>query len=150
MKRMRNLHKETMVVVMGIILAAVLTGCASEELCLYPGCDNERIRDGACYEHLSSARSSSYSSDYNSSYSSSTYEDETEEETSSYNNQSTVNNSGTKKYDTLDVTDYDDPDEYASDFAEDFAYDEFEEDSWEAYEYGYEEAYDYWMDEMGE
>ena len=56
----------------------------------------------------------------------------------------------TKKYGTLDVTDYDDPDEYASDFAEDFAYDEFEEDSWEAYEYGYEEAYDYWMDEMGE
>ena len=59
--------------------------------------------------------------------------------------------SGTTKYKTYGVEDYDNPDDYASDFAEDFAYDEFgDDDSAYAYDYGYEEAYEYWMDEMGE
>ena len=153
MKKMSNLYKKAIVLLMGAILVAGLTGCTTKELCLYPGCDNERI-DGAsaCYKHGSNASSSTYKST-GSSYMSSTYKDESKKESSSYNNQSNVSNSGstkssnsTKKYDTYDVYDYDDPD----DFASDFAYDEFGEDSWEAYEYGYDEAYDYWMDEMGE
>ena len=153
MKKMSNLYKKAIVLLMGAILVAGLTGCTTKELCLYPGCDNERIDGtGACYKHGSNVSSSTYKST-GSSYSSSTYKDESKKESSSYNNQSNVSNSGstkssnsTKKYDTYDVYDYDDPD----DFASDFAYDEFGEDSWEAYEYGYDEAYDYWMDEMGE
>ena len=157
MKRISNLYKKAIVLLMGVVLVTGLTGCATKELCLHPGCDNERIDGtGACYKHGSNAASNTYKST-GGSYSSSTYKDESKKESLSYNNQSNVRNSGstkssnsTKKYDTYDVYDYDDPDDYASDFAEDFAYDEFGEDSWEAYEYGYEEAYDYWMDEMGE
>lgn len=157
MKRISNLYKKDVVLFMGIILVTGLTGCATKELCLHPGCGNERIDGtGACYKHGSNAPSNIYKST-GSSYGSSTYKDESKKESSSYNNQSNVSNSSntkssynTKKYDTYDVYDYDDPDDFASDFAEDFAYDEFGEDSCEAYEYGYEEAYDYWMDEMGE
>lgn len=152
---MSNLYQRVIGLLTGTVFAAGLTGCTTEKLCLAPGCDNVRIGDtGACYEHGSNAASRSYKST-GSNYSS-TDKEEAKEESPSYSSQSNVSNSGsgktssnTKKYDTRDVSDYDNPDAYASDFAEDFAYDEFGTASWEAYEYGYEAAYEYWMNEMG-
>ena len=50
MKKMSKLYKKAIVLLMGVILVAGLTGCATKELCLHPGCDNERIDGtGACY-----------------------------------------------------------------------------------------------------
>lgn len=156
MKNMSNLYKRAVVLLTGTVLAAGVTGCTTKKLCLSPGCDNVRIGEtGACYKHGSNAVSHTYKS--SGSNSGSTYKEEAKEESPAYSSQSNGSNSGstksgnsTKKYDTYDVSDYDDPDAYASDFAEDFAYDEFGEAGWEAYEYGYEAAYEYWMDEMGE
>lgn len=52
MKKMSDLYKKAIVLLMGVILVAGLTGCATKELCLHPGCDNERIDGtGACYKH---------------------------------------------------------------------------------------------------
>lgn len=155
---MSNLYKKVIALLMGSILVTGLTGCTVKQLCLHPGCNNEAIEGTAtCYKHRSNASVDSYKSTGNS-YSNSTYKEETKKESFSYNNQTKESNSNntkpsseTKKYKTIGVEDYDNPDDYASDFAEDFAYDEFgDDDSWEAYEYGYEATYDYWMNEMDE
>lgn len=163
MKNQTILCKKVIVSCMAAILAAGVTGCGANLLCVYPGCDNIRITAaGACYKH---GKNASVSTDTDidtdssslSSTDSCTKKDQSKEERSASKKQSTGNNSGhtntvsnAYKFRTRDVEDYDNPDDYASDFAEDYAYDEFGEDSWEAYEYGYEEAYEHWMDEMGE
>lgn len=150
-----NMSMRVVVLIAGFILMTGICGCSTKELCLHPGCDNERIEGtGACYRHGSNASSNSYSdteSSLNSSVNNgndkseaSTYEEKSH--TSNFN--SSTSNSNSTKYNTYGAEDYDDPDEYASDFAEDFAYDEFGYVDDYTYEYGYEEAYEYWEDEM--
>ena len=79
MKKMSDLYKKAIVLLMGVILVAGLTGCATKELCLYPGCDNECIDGtGACYKHGSNASSNTYKS-AGGGYSSSTYKEEAKE-----------------------------------------------------------------------
>lgn len=65
------------VVIIAFVFIVGLIGKTTEkELCLHPGCDNERIEGTrACYKHGSNSPSNSYKS-YGSSYSNSSYSDE--------------------------------------------------------------------------
>lgn len=169
MKKDSNSTFGVVVVIIAFVFVVGLIGNATEkELCLHPGCDNERIEGtGACYKHGSNAPSNSYKSS-GSSYSNSSYSDDDNDATVSNSSESTTNSNSSgstyKKnntsssggstssgksndYDSPEFEGYDNPDDYADDYAEDYAYDEFGYVDDETYEYGYEEAYDEWMDE---
>ena len=121
------------VMALGMILVIGMTGCSSKQLCLHPECDNEAIEGtGACYKHGSNAKKNSYKGS-GSSYSNSTYmstsssSSTSKSSSSSGTGKSSLSSSGSKKsgttkYKTYGVEDYDNPDDLVVNTIQDVIY----------------------------
>lgn len=136
-------YKKIMLTIFIVELIIILFTAIFGTRCKEKGCWKEGKYYGWCWEHMpgnsksyTPSRSYKKSGQHTNNYSSSKSSASQSKRAPSYSTYSYNGNSYSKQNDPYDVSNYDDPDDFADDWADEFGDGD--------YDSGYDDAYDYW------